>query len=158
MGLIGLIACLLAIFLQDWKYRHIHIVLPAALFILSLYTVKGFTSISWTIIAYNILFFIIVIGILTLYMSIKSNRFLNPFKNYFGLGDLLFYIAVTPLFFLRNYVIFFILSLLFSIMLQLMLGKRMRASTVPLAGFSSVFLTLLILIDCFQDTYSITLL
>lgn len=109
-------------------------------------------------IALNAAFFIIILSLLVVYMSIKNKQFSNPFRNYFGLGDLLFYLAVTPLFVLRNYVLFFILSMFFAIILQLGLRKKMQHQTVPLAGFSALFLILVILKDQLLDFQKMTLL
>ncbi|PXY41155.1 hypothetical protein DMB65_09375 [Flavobacterium cheongpyeongense] len=91
-------------------------------------------------------------------MSLKTKKFLNPFENYFGLGDLLFYIAITPLFLLKNYILYFILSMLFAILMQLGLKKFIKEETVPLAGFSALFLFIILLKDNFIDFQKITLL
>jgi hypothetical protein len=158
IAVIGLLLCLLAVFFQDWKYRHIHVAFPLAIFLLSLYSIwQNHTAIT-AIIGYNAAFFLITLGILTLYMSLKNKRFLNPFQNYFGLGDLLFYIAVTPLFLLQNYILFFILSMIFAIGLQLGLKKIIKEKTVPLAGFTALFLLMVIVKDTLLNYPKITLI
>lgn len=91
-------------------------------------------------------------------MSLKTRKFLNPFQNYFGLGDLLFYVAIAPLFILQNYILFFILSMVFAIGLQMGLKKIIRENTVPLAGFSALLLFILIIKDMMLDFQKITLL
>jgi len=91
-------------------------------------------------------------------MSLKSKKFLNPFEHYFGLGDLLFYVAVTPLFLLKNYILYFILSLIFAILMQFGLKKIIREETVPLAGFAALFLFIILLKDSFIDFQKISLL
>ncbi|WP_278008956.1 hypothetical protein [Flavobacterium gyeonganense] len=88
----------------------------------------------------------------------KSKKFLNPFEHYFGLGDLLFYVAITPLFLLKNYILYFILSMLFAILMQLGLKKFIKEETVPLAGFSALFLFIILLKDSLIDFQKITLL
>lgn len=110
------------------------------------------------IIAFNFLFFLVTLSLLTIYMSIKNKRFMNPFQNYFGLGDLLFYIAITPLFLVRTYVFFFILSMLFAIVLQIGLQKKMNESTVPLAGFSALLLFIIVIKDLTLHFQKFTLL
>ncbi|MEO6175608.1 MAG: hypothetical protein ABIP27_10710 [Flavobacterium circumlabens] len=95
----------------------------------------------------NTAFFLITLSILVLYMSIKSKKFLNPFEHYFGLGDLLFYIAVTPLFVLPNFIVFFILSMVFALVVQLVFKKVITEHTVPLAGFSALFLGIVLIRD-----------
>lgn len=91
-------------------------------------------------------------------MSLKSKRFLDPFTHYFGLGDLLFYLSITPLFVLRNFVAYFILSLIFSILMQFSVQKLMKEKTVPLAGFASLFLAVVIMADIFMSFQKFTLL
>jgi len=91
-------------------------------------------------------------------MSLKNKHFLNPFQNYFGLGDLLFYIAITPLFNLRNYILFFILSMFFAICLQFALEKKMKQNTVPLAGFSALFLFIVLTMDSLLSIPKISLI
>lgn len=91
-------------------------------------------------------------------MSLKTREFLNPFQNYFGLGDLLFYVAIAPLFLLQNYILFFIFSMVFAIGLQLGLKKIIQENTVPLAGFSALLLFILIIKDMMLDFQKITLL
>ncbi|MBF4494684.1 prepilin peptidase [Flavobacterium sp. JLP] len=153
-----LLLCLIVIFIQDWKYRKIHIVLPILIFSLSILIIS-IKNYDWVkIIAFNLSFFLITLSILTTYMSLKSKKFLNPFQHYFGLGDLLFYAAITPLFLLKNYILFFILSMIFAILLQFGLKKFIKEETVPLAGFSSLFLFIMLLKDHYLFFQKITLL
>lgn len=149
---------LIAIAIQDWKYRKIHVGLPVIIFIISLFAISQTHATRANIIIYNLFFFLITLVVLVAYMSIKNKKFLNPFENYFGLGDFLFYVAVTPLFLLEDYVIFFIFSLVFAIVLQIILKKIIKEKTVPLAGFASVFLFFLIFKDIALDFKKITLL
>ncbi|TRW97017.1 prepilin peptidase [Flavobacterium gawalongense] len=155
---IGLLFCLLAVFFQDWKYRRIHVGLPLAIFLFSFYVIQHENKILFKIIVYNLGFFLLTLSILILYMSLKTKKFLNPFQNYFGLGDLLFYVAIAPLFLLQNYILFFIFSMIFAIGLQLGLKKIIRENTVPLAGFSALLLFILIIKDMMLDFQKITLL
>ncbi|MFB9108528.1 hypothetical protein ACFFVK_08055 [Flavobacterium gyeonganense] len=153
-----LLFCLIVIFFQDIKYRRIHIILPIVIFGISFLIVplKKYDLVE--IFLFNTGFFFITLGILTLYMSLKSKKFLNPFEHYFGLGDLLFYVAITPLFLLKNYILYFILSMLFAILMQLGLKKFIKEETVPLAGFSALFLFIILLKDSLIDFQKITLL
>lgn len=154
----GLLLCLFVVLFQDWKHRHIHVILPVAIFSFSLYIVQQQNNIAFKIISYNTIFFLIILSILTIYMSIKNKQFLNPFENYFGLGDLLFYIAITPLFLLQKYVLFFILSMVFAVAMQFGLKKIMKHETVPLAGFSALLLIILILKDTLLNFQKMTII
>lgn len=90
-------------------------------------------------------------------MSIKNKQFLNPFQHYFGLGDLLFYIAISPILILKNYVLFFITSMIFAIVMQFLLQSKMKQKSVPLAGFSAVLLFFIVVFDLVFDFQKITL-
>jgi hypothetical protein len=155
---IGLLVCLLIVFYQDWKYRAIHVLLPVVIFFTSYFIIKHENKLSNKIMLSNICFFTITLSILTIYMSIKNKRFLNPFQNYFGFGDLLFYITITPLFNLKNYILFFILSMFFAIGLQFALRKTMKHNTVPLAGFSALLLSILLIVNSFLSVPKISLI
>jgi hypothetical protein len=153
----GLLLCLLIMLWQDWKYRRIHVLLPLLVFAIGLFLVNGFSTYKITLI--NIAFFAIVFVALVVYMSIKAKAFLNPLEHYFGLGDVLFYIAITPLFNVKQYAIFFIASMLFALVMQLLLKKHSNHNTVPLAGFSSLLLFILMLVEALSFTnYKYTLL
>lgn len=153
-----LFCCLSVVFFQDWKYRRIHVLLPVAIFSFSFYLTSRKIHSVFTIMGCNILFFAITLSVLTLYMSLKNKQFLNPFEHYFGLGDLLFYIAITPLFLLQKYVLFFILSMVFAIAMQIGLRKFMKHETVPLAGFSALLLLAAVVKDTVFHFQKITLL
>lgn len=150
--------CLLAVLFQDWKYRRIHVGLPLLILFFSFYVIQVESEILIRIITYNIAFFIVTLSILVLYMSVKNNQFLDPFQNYFGLGDVLFYIAIAPLFILKNYILFFILSMVFAITLQVGLKKISTEKTIPLAGFSALLLFIVIIKDMMLVFQKITLL
>ncbi|WP_162789346.1 hypothetical protein [Flavobacterium fluviale] len=152
-----LLLCLVLVFIQDWKFRKIHVVLPLVIFIVSFLLIPVKKQELAEIAIYNSVFFLITLGFLTLYMSLKSKQFLNPFLHYFGLGDLLFYIAVSPLFLLKNYVLFFILSLVFAILMQFGLKKIIKENTVPLAGFTALFLFVVLMKDYFLTFQKLTL-
>lgn len=152
--LVGLIIGLLLIFWQDIKFRHIHVVLPILTLMSSYFIVKS----EFIIIGINLFFLLITLGVLTLYMSFKNNKFLNPFQNYFGLGDLLFYIAITPLFFLYNYILFFVISMLFAIIIQKLFQKFIKHDSVPLAGLSALLLLFIIGKDILLPFHKITLI
>ncbi|MFH6996026.1 hypothetical protein [Flavobacterium sp. FlaQc-48] len=153
-----LLLCLVVVFFQDLKFRQIHIILPIVIFGVSFFLTPLKKYDVLEIVLFNTAFFLITLSILTIYMSLKSKKFLNPFQHYFGLGDLLLYTAITPLFILKNYILFFILSLLFTIILQFGLKKFTKEETVPLAGFSSLFLLIILLKDHLMIFQKIALL
>jgi hypothetical protein len=152
--LIILTISLLLIFWQDIKLRHIHVVLPIITLTSSYFLIKP----ELNLMGLNILFLMLTLVVLTIYMSIKNKEILNPFKNYFGLGDLLFYLAISPLFFLYNYILFFILSMLFAIAIQKIFKKSINQNSVPLAGLSALLLILILVKDITLPIQKITLI
>ena len=153
----SLLLCLLIMLWQDWKYRRIHVVLPILVFAIGMFMVNGF--VIYKAILVNVAFFIIVFSSLVLYMSLKAKAFLNPLEHYFGLGDVLFYLAITPFFNVKQYAVFFIASMIFALVMQGIVKKHSNHTTVPLAGFSSLLLFIVMLIDAVSvTTYKFTIL
>lgn len=154
--LILLFLSLAIIFWQDNKMRHIHVLLPVIVFLCAYFIVKNFPS-KYNIIFHNLIFLCTSFSTLIIYMSIKTKKYINPFKNYFGLGDLLFYIAVSPLFILKNYIVFFVSSMLFAIGIQYVFKKNIAQDSVPLAGLSAILMIFIILNDTILSWYQVTL-
>jgi len=89
---------------------------------------------------YNMAFVAInMIGIV-LYFSIKSKQLINPIDNVIGLGDVIFFIVITPLFSLKPFILFFIIGLLFSLITHLIYSAFKKSENIPLAGYLSIFL------------------
>lgn len=138
--IILIIIVLLAVIYQDLKFRTNHIVLPVSIFILSI----GYNFFSLILdlstMLLNIGFVLVnVIGVI-LYFSIKNKAFVNPIDNLIGLGDICFFIAITPLFNLRAYIIYFIAALVISLVMHLILNQIKKIKSIPLAGYMSMVL------------------
>jgi hypothetical protein len=96
----------------------------------------------------SFLFLVLNFIVVTVYFSIKNKAYLNPFDKLIGWGDVLFFIALIPFFDFRAYLIFFVLSLLFSLLLFLVMKSiYSKYKTVPLAGFMALFFIGIIVID-----------
>ncbi|EJL60658.1 hypothetical protein PMI10_03716 [Flavobacterium sp. CF136] len=61
------------------------------------------------------------------------------FSNSFGLGDVLFFIFISFTFSTISFLVLFIFSLFFSLLLHLVLSQKGKQKTVPLAGYMSLF-------------------
>lgn len=159
LSIIIIAICLALMVYQDLKFRHIHVLGPVVLFTAGLYiATQRFSGVYFKIIATNIAVLTFIFLIMVGYMSLKNKSVHNPFKNYFGLGDLLFYIAVSPLFIVQQYVVFFILSLLFSLLVYFIFKKLIKPDAIPLAGFASILLICIIGWDVFFAGPGITLI
>jgi hypothetical protein len=86
----------------------------------------------------NIVFTSFLLVIVFLYTKFKLKI---AFNEAFGLGDVLFFLAVSFSFSTISFVILFICALIFSLVIHLTLKKQSMA-VVPLAGYMSLFFAL----------------
>lgn len=141
-----LIVLLAVIFVQDLRERKMYLFLPFLVLItcgLIAYFKHGSLNIPTMISSVLILVF------LWIYVRIrfKSTRL---FKDYFGLGDALFLIAISPLFTLQHYFWFIAISSLFSLLLFIVVRQFKRINSIPFAGYVSLVLCTLILTNMFH--------
>ena len=101
---------------------------------------------DWSVLWPNLAFITVLLVLLTAYISIKNKQLTNILKQHFGLGDVLFFYAIIPLFNVRNLVLFIVTGMVFSLLLHLMVNRfsQKEVATVPLAGYLSIWL-----IGCF---------
>ncbi|MHA7843647.1 MAG: prepilin peptidase [Winogradskyella sp.] len=135
-----LLISLTIIIFQDIKYRAIHITLPLVVLMLSIAVNYFDATLEFSDILYNVLFIIVNVGGLFIYFSVKEKRFFNPVDTMLGTGDILFFIAITPLFGLKAFILFFIIGLIFSLLTHLIINIFKKVETIPLAGYLAVFL------------------
>jgi len=105
---------------------------------------------EWKVLGLNLIFVIVVMSVLFLYVSIREKKLTNIFENHFGIGDVLFFIAVSPLFSTTNFVLFFISGMILSGIFHLAISqmghyvaKSTTEKTIPLAGYLAVYVLLL---------------
>jgi len=137
-----LILILLFVIYQDVKSRTIHIVLPVAVFIITLYINHNVSYLELSGVFPNILFILINMIGLVLYTSLRNGKMSNPINKTMGMGDVLFFIALTPLFNLKPFILFFVSGLLFSLVLFGFNSLFKKVKTIPLAGYLALFLVL----------------
>jgi hypothetical protein len=141
-----ILAVLLVTIYQDLKMRLIHVALPILL--LGFGLLMNWNSLNYIEWGKSFLFLVLNFIVVTVYFSIKNKAYLNPFDKLIGWGDVLFFIALIPFFDFRAYLIFFVLSLLFSLLLFLVMKSiYSKYKTVPLAGFMALFFIGIIVID-----------
>lgn len=85
-----------------------------------------------------------IIGILFMYSKIVLKKSL---KDSFGLGDFLFFIVLAIGFPTVTFLILFSFSLVFSLLLYLVLKKKLKYQSVPLAGFQALFICAIFIIN-----------
>lgn len=128
------------------KLRAVYWFFFPLLFGLSFYEKMEFISIKG--IALNLLFLCILLVGLTVYVSLKERKLINITKGFFSIGDILFLIAILPLFTLSNYVLYFTAGTIFSLLIHaISLLLKSKNNTVPFAGYMSLLLIFYLLFE-----------
>lgn len=126
----------LVILFQDVRYRGVHwFVFPVLLAACFYYT---FDQISLLQMGLNCAFLIVLLLSLTIYLSLKENRLVAITDGYFSLGDILFLVAIAPLFELRMYMFFFVVGTISTLLIHLVVNLIRRQKTLPYAGYMSI--------------------
>ena len=145
---------LLAIFLQDVKERKVYwFLFPLAAAALAWLNFQQLGMSLFAIhSAINLSIISMIMVIMFLYARLKMKR---PFREVFGLGDLLFFITIAIALPSLSFVVLFVGAILFSGLLHLV--SRQQEHTVPLAGYMALFFALCLVVNetgIFQNMYS----
>ncbi len=90
----------------------------------------------------NILFVLLIFIILWGYAKLKLKK---KIFDVFGLGDLLFFILLAVSLPLLSFLMVFVFSLIFSLVVFILFKNRFTEKTVPLAGLQGLFLGLVLI-------------
>lgn len=132
-----LIFLFLIILYQDYKERLVYWFLYPLIGALGLVVQYFLLPISSILV--NVMTNLVVVVFLLL-VCYAYTKFRNlEFKNSFGLGDVLFFVFISCTFSTISFLILFILSLIFSLLLHFILTTKNSDKTVPLAGYMSLF-------------------
>lgn len=153
-----LIVCLLLtlVLYQDYKEREVYwFLFPLVGLVLA--SLNILHQVELMIVVYNVLLNLLLVTgvVLALYLVTKvllKKRFMD---HSFGKGDLLFFYALGLGFPTITFTIIFTGALLFSLLLHFALKHRHHDTTVPLAGYMSLFLGLVIFLSIFAATPSL---
>jgi uncharacterized membrane protein len=137
-----LTALLLIIFYQDMRHRAVMWVLFPVLFCLSIW--YDYKNLQWDNLLFNVAFIVFLLGALTLYVSIRQKKLTAIWQGFFSWGDILFIVAITPLFEIFQYIYFFTFGTLLVLLLHVLFVRYSKNKTVPYAGYLSL-ITLLFL-------------
>ena len=152
---LSVLVIILVVLYQDMKSREVSFILFPMLFLLNAYitgTVKPIEMVVSDMLM--ILGFITIqLLVIVLYLLLKFRKVINPFSGFIGTGDLLFWLAIAPLFSFINFVLFFVLSLSFSAIAFITFKSIFKPESItkskfiPLAGMQAGFLFLMLLFD-----------
>lgn len=152
----GILIALLGMAYQDFRHRGIYWWMFPIVSILLTWNTLQLVSLETMVnaIIKSSLFLAIQLIILTAYLSIKQKQLVNILTGSFGLGDLLFLVALTMGLSFLNYVAFYIISLLLVIIFSLFTIKRsnMEGYKIPLAGYQAIFFAILLMMEWLVPT------
>jgi hypothetical protein len=140
---IALLLVLALIALQDIKDKKVNWILfpMTAILLFTLYQNSTPLNLSYTFLLMNILMVTSILGILFIYTTyIRGMKFINVS---FGLGDVLFFYAFALGFPTITFLILFVCSIIFSLIITLLKTKEYNVPGVPLAGLMSLFLVVI---------------
>lgn len=131
---------LIPIIVQDFKHREVHLVFFVIFITLGLFKFDLIERYSEVML--SILFFVLIIGVVSLYFMVKNKEIKSIVNEYIGIGDLVFWFGLIFQFSFFQLVIFFNLSCI----LILALFRKSKVD-IPLAGAQSAVLAVVILTD-----------
>ena len=129
---------LIIILVQDVRSRAIWWFLPPLLFADLIWL--QWEHIVWSSLLLNLLFIIGIMAFLALYISLRFGNAKELFKRYFGWGDLLFLLAITPICTFREFVLLFTAGTIFSLVVFGIGQLIKKRTTIPYAGYFSLAL------------------
>lgn len=135
MFIFALIAILITIIYQDFRYREIWWFTPPLLFISGL--IFQWKLLNWEHFLFNLLFISFVVSFLVVYVRIRFSS-KNLLKDYFGLGDVLVLFALTPLFAFPFFIYFFTFSTIISLIGFFLVSVFKAQKSIPYAGYISL--------------------
>lgn len=154
---------------QDYKYRAVAVYVYILLF--SAVIAYGLTESAWQVVFWNSLInsalVLTMTSVLYFLYFLKEKRVNGFFNTKLGMGDLLFWVAVTPLFSPLNYLLWLIFSMIISLVIYLV-GRLIQPSKkelnkIPLAGIQAIVLLVIIFLNAVffhknlsQDVVSLT--
>lgn len=133
-----LIGILGSIFYQDFKERHVYWFLFPLFGFCSAFLFYNSTlpELFYIAVGMNFIFISILLLIVFLYTKLKLK---SSFNEAFGLGDVLLFIGLIFSFSTISFLVIFVFSLLFALVLHLIIKQYSKLQSVPLAGYISIF-------------------
>lgn len=131
--------------LEDFRWRMVHLwwylALSVGLTGLSIASIGMADTLSLVI--WNIVFILLLLLILTVYLSLKNRRMIFPFDQYLGWGDVLFFICIALYLDLATFIMFMIVSLVVALIIAPIIFRwQGKDKHIPLAGIQAICLML----------------
>ncbi len=155
---ICLLLLLAVIVLQDMKERRISwVLLPLLLgsfLAQGLFLIPVGELLRYTI--FNISFILLQLLVLTAYMSIKNKKLVNIINSHLGIGDVLFFITATAAFSPVNFIVFYIIGLLLTLIFFTAFSRFVKnvSKEIPLAGAMAAVMIVLLLVNQWMPKFN----
>lgn len=143
---------------QDIKHRAVSWMLFPLL--VAVAAVLGFVNVyTWTYITnvgINIMTVLLITGFTFTFILVKNSLQFQSLKRYIGLGDILFFVALSLFFSPVNFVLFFLLSMIFVLLSVTIFvaGKENKNYIIPLAGLQA-FLLIIVMVCSMVFNYNL---
>ncbi len=149
---------LVYIIYQDLKSREVYwFLLPSLMLLLGYMHYRNVLKIHFiTSTVINTGVIIIVLGLLYLYTILLIKK--PFFEEVFGVADALYFLALAMAFPTATFVVIFVFSLIFSLLAWLILKHRFKNNSIPLAGYMSAFLLLILIGNWYTNTVNLYLI
>jgi hypothetical protein len=144
---IAIVILLILVTYQDFKFRAVSwIIFPLLLIVIATENfINDHSQITAVDVGVNVIFILVQVIFLTLYLSVRQRRLVKVWDAYIGPGDILFFLVLAFYFTPFNFIGFYILSLLFTVLVVGIVGRfSPRLQQVPLAGIQSALLLMLL--------------
>lgn len=155
---IALFVVLGIIVFQDMKFRAISwLLIPALCIVLfgKAIVLNETDGILFNI-TFNIVFVLIQLLLLTIYISIKNKKMTNIINSYLGIGDILFFVAIGFAFSPLNYILFYVISMVLTMLLFVSYKtvKKNISAEIPLAGGMAGMMIVLNVVSMIQPQFN----
>lgn len=153
----------MAIAYTDCKDRSVPVYLLLGLLVICLVNTALQVDITTAFLqlAVNTALIVLLLISLLLYYRLRQGSFKGVVNQKLGAGDIVFWIAITPLFSLFNFMLFFISSLVIVLIVMMVrLARKQPVALIPLAGYQALVLAAIIIINAlfFNHPFCINLL
>jgi hypothetical protein len=144
---VALLLLLVAILYQDVKLRAVHWVFFPLLAAAALCVQKW--PLYWPVLLFNFTFLAGMLLLLTVYVSLRTGKLTDITQGYFSWGDILFLLAVIPLFPFTTYMLFFTCGTFLTLLIHLLVTQIKKQETVPYAGYMALIALVYV---CFEES------
>lgn len=147
-----LVTLLFTVLYQDCKDRLVFWFLYPMIGILVFVIQLSFVSLYPAIvnISLNLVFVFFLLSVSYIYSKIRMQK--HEMKAIIGIGDVLFFVFISFSFATISFLILFIFSLIFALLLHLVLKQKQADKSVPLAGYMSFFFGITYTMSFFCET------